>query len=315
MTTLLTLGPLLYHWPAEAWRDFYFRIADEAPVTSVCLGEVVCPKRAPFTFPHYEDVIQRLETAGKEVVLSTPALITDQRDLALVKDAVELGAGLVEANDVAALPLLAGRPHVIGPYVNVYNESTLARLSADGAVRVTLPVELPAASIGKLAGQDAPETGMPEIGMPGIGMPETGMPEIEIQVFGRWPLAISARCYHARAYGRSKDGCLYACGEDPDGLPVETLDDEPFLVVNGVQTQSASYGCLLNELDLLKACGVSRFRLSPQKIGMIEVARLFQDRLDGRIGREEASVALRQLAGHTALSNGFFHGREGAQFV
>ncbi|TQV79807.1 ubiquinone anaerobic biosynthesis protein UbiV [Denitrobaculum tricleocarpae] len=305
MTTLLTLGPLLYHWPAEAWRDFYFRIADEAPVASVCMGEVVCPKRAPFTFPLYEEVIERLQAAGKEVVLSTPALITDHRDLALVKDAVELGAGLVEANDVAALPLLTGKPHVIGPYINVYNESTLARMAADGAVRVTLPAELPAASIGKLAEQDSAA----------IGMPEIGMPMIEIQVFGRWPLAISARCYHARAYERSKDGCLYACGEDPDGLPVETLDDEPFLVVNGVQTQSASYGCLLNELDLLKACGVRRFRLSPQTIGMIEVARLFRDRLDGRIDREEASVALRQLAGHTALSNGFFHGREGAQFV
>lgn len=295
MTALLTMGPLLYHWSTDDWRDFYFKIADEAPVASVCLGEVVCPKRAAFTLPHYEEVIERLQRAGKEVVFSTPALITDERDLTLVKDAVELGLGLVEANDVAALPLLAGKPHMIGPYVNVYNESALARLSADGAVRVTLPVELPAASVGKLAEQKAAE--------------------IELQVFGRWPLAISARCYHARAYGRSKDGCLFACGEDPDGLPVETLDDEAFLVVNGVQTQSASYGCLLTELDLLKACGVTRFRLSPQKVGMVEVARLFRDRLDGRLDRDEATVALEQLAGPVPLSNGFFHGREGAQFL
>lgn len=295
MTALLTMGPLLYHWPARDWRDFYFKIADEAPVASVCLGEVVCPKRAPFTLPLYEEVIERLQRGGKEVVFSTPALITDERDLALVKDAVDLGLGLVEANDVAALPLLGGQPHIIGPYVNVYNESTLARLSADGAIRIALPVELPAASIGKLAEQKATD--------------------IELQVFGRWPLAISARCYHARAYGRSKAGCLYACGEDPDGLPVETLDDEAFLVVNGVQTQSASYGCLLMELDLLKACGVARFRLSPQKVGMVEVARLFRDRLDGRLDRDEATVALEQLAGPVPLSNGFFHGQEGAQFL
>lgn len=295
MTALLTMGPLLYHWPTDPWRDFYFRIADEAPVASVCLGEIVCPKRAPFTFPHYEEVINRLQAGGKEVVFSTPALITDQRDLALVKDAMELGAGLVEANDVAALALLAGRPHTIGPYINVYNESTLARFASGGAVRVTLPVELPATSIARLT--------------------EGEVPEIEVQVFGRWPLAISARCYHARAYGRTKDGCLYACGEDPDGLPVETLDDEPFLVVNGVQTLSASYGCLLAELDLLKACGVKRFRLSPQKVGMVDVVRLFRDRLDGRIDSEEATVALERLSGGVPLSNGFFHGREGAQFV
>ena len=29
----LTLGPLFFHWPAERLRNFYFRIADEAPVT------------------------------------------------------------------------------------------------------------------------------------------------------------------------------------------------------------------------------------------------------------------------------------------
>lgn len=295
MNALLTLGPLLYHWPTDAWRDFYFRIADEAPVASVCLGEVVCPKRAPFTFPHYEEVIDRLQAAGKEVVLSTPALITDPRDLALVKDAVELGVGLVEANDVAALPLLTGRPHVIGPYINLYNESALARFAVDGAVRATLPIELPAASIARLAEDEAME--------------------IEVQVFGRWSLAISARCYHARAYGRTKDGCLYACGEDRDGLTVETLDDEAFLVVNGVQTQSASYGCLLAELDSIRAFGVRRFRLAPQDVDMVEVAKLFKERLDGRIDSKEATRVLAQLSGGIALSNGFFHGREGAEFV
>jgi len=29
----LTLGPVLFNWQPERWRDFYFRIADEAPVT------------------------------------------------------------------------------------------------------------------------------------------------------------------------------------------------------------------------------------------------------------------------------------------
>lgn len=44
----LTMGPVLFHWPVETLRDFYFHIADEAPVDNVCLGEVVCHKRAPF---------------------------------------------------------------------------------------------------------------------------------------------------------------------------------------------------------------------------------------------------------------------------
>jgi len=33
----LTLGPIPFHWSAEARRDFYARIADEAPVDTVYL--------------------------------------------------------------------------------------------------------------------------------------------------------------------------------------------------------------------------------------------------------------------------------------
>lgn len=43
----LTLGPVLFNWTPEVWRDFYFRVANEAPVTIVYLGEVICSKRAP----------------------------------------------------------------------------------------------------------------------------------------------------------------------------------------------------------------------------------------------------------------------------
>ena len=49
----ITLGPVLFNWQPERWRDFYFRIADEAPVATVYLGETVCSKRAPLFEPHY----------------------------------------------------------------------------------------------------------------------------------------------------------------------------------------------------------------------------------------------------------------------
>ena len=41
----LTLGPLQFNWSAEAFYDFYARIADEAPVDKVVIGELVCSKR------------------------------------------------------------------------------------------------------------------------------------------------------------------------------------------------------------------------------------------------------------------------------
>ena len=70
-TTELTLGPNLFNWAPQTWRDFYFRIADEAPVSVVYLGETICSKRAPLFTDHYEAVSERLAAAGKTVVHST----------------------------------------------------------------------------------------------------------------------------------------------------------------------------------------------------------------------------------------------------
>jgi len=138
----LTLGPVLFNWKPEHLRDFYFRIADEADVDTVCVGEVVCSKRSPFFAPHLPEVIDRLSKAGKEVVLSSLALIMNEREL---KDARELAATegwLVEANDISVASMMGGRRFAVGPLVNVYNEGTLAYLEGMGAVRTCLPAEL-----------------------------------------------------------------------------------------------------------------------------------------------------------------------------
>jgi len=68
-TVRLTMGPVFFNWAPEAWRDFYYAVADEAPVDGVCLGEVICNKRRPFLAPHFDAVVDRLMRAGKEVVL------------------------------------------------------------------------------------------------------------------------------------------------------------------------------------------------------------------------------------------------------
>lgn len=290
MEAKLTLGPVLFNWAPEAWRDFYFGIADEAPVDSVCLGEVVCSKRRPLFEPYLAAVVERLERTGKEVVFSTLALIMDERETAHVR-AIAATEGLyVEANDISAAALLAGRPHVIGPFINVYNEATLAYLVERGATRVCLPVELPAESLAVLAASSDVE--------------------LEVQVFGRLPLAISARCYHARSCGLLKDNCQFVCDQDPDGMDVETLDGVPFLAINGPQILSSTYGNLWGELKVLKEMGIRRFRLSPHNTDMVQVARLFRDGLDGR-DPPQAEERLAELVNGAAFSNGFFHGVEG----
>ena len=297
----LTLGPLLFNWPAERARDFYFRIAEEAPMDTVCIGEVVCSKRAPFFAPYLPAVVARLEAAGKEVVHSTLALIMserERRDLAALAAAENL---FVEANDLAAVALLDGRDHAIGPYVNVYNEGTLAFLARRGARRVALPFELPARALAALANAAAT-----------MEIPGETRPELEVQVFGRTPLAISARCYHARAQGLHRNNCQYVCEADRDGMTLDTLDGRPFLAVNGTQTLSHAIGNLAAELAALRAMGIGRFRLSPQDVDMVAVAETFRAVLDGRLEPDAALERLSGLAAFAPFANGFYHGAEGA---
>ena len=143
----LTLGPVLFNWQPERWRDFYFRIADEAPVTAVYLGEVICFKRAPLFDDYRDAVAARLAAAGKTVVRSTLAEVMSKQERQLVEDVCAEATAPVEANDGSALLRLRGRPHHVGPFINVYNERTLAVLAGNGACNVCLPPEMPASAI------------------------------------------------------------------------------------------------------------------------------------------------------------------------
>ncbi|MGN6146722.1 MAG: U32 family peptidase, partial [Mesorhizobium sp.] len=134
----LTLGPLFFHWPADRLATFYNRVADEAPVDRVHLGEVVCGKRMPFSDPAWPDIIERLERGGKEVVLSTLAAPATVRERRAVEELCADGR-LVEINDITALPARSGRPFVTGPFVNVYNAATASFLVRHGARTICPP--------------------------------------------------------------------------------------------------------------------------------------------------------------------------------
>ncbi|MGO9486562.1 MAG: U32 family peptidase, partial [Rhodomicrobium sp.] len=99
----LTLGPVLFNWDADRLRAFYKGIAENSAFDRVHLCEVVCGKRTPFTDAVWPDVIERLEAAGKEVVLSTLALPASPRERKTVAELCR-SESLVEINDVTALP-------------------------------------------------------------------------------------------------------------------------------------------------------------------------------------------------------------------
>ena len=292
----LTLGPVLFLWDEPRWRDFYFRIADEADVDTVVLGEVVCSKRDHFHEASMPEVIERLAAAGKKVRLATLGLVTLERERKAVRRLAGQNEHEVEIGEISALAALGGKPHAVGPLVNVYNAATAKVLAAKGATSICLPPELPAASVQAIVR-----------GAPGIAF--------EVFAFGHVPLAISARCAHARIKGLTKDNCQFVCGSDPDGLPVDTLDGQRFLALNGVQTMSGTCLSLLGDVPALQSAGATSLRLSPQVCDMIEVTRLFRAVDAGSIRPIEAMARLGEAYPGTRFSNGFFHGAPGHEFV
>lgn len=289
----LALGPLLYCWPSHTVRAFYERIAS-MPVDIVYLGEVVCSRRRELRTQEWLEIADGLARAGKEVVLSTLALPETDADLRLVRRVCDNGRYAVEANDMAAVHMLsrAGTGFVTGPHVNVYNAPTLRLLHAFGATRWVMPLELSAQSLAEIL-RDRPA----DI-------------ETEIFVLGRMPLAFSARCFTARHYDRGKDDCAFVCRNHPDGLALDTREGAPFLVLNGIQTQSWRVYNLLRELPALAAAGVGVVRVSPQSGNAIEVLCCVRDLLDATEIPESQLARLEALL--TAEScNGYWYGLPG----
>ncbi|MBR0853695.1 ubiquinone anaerobic biosynthesis protein UbiV [Bradyrhizobium liaoningense] len=292
----LSLGPVLYNWAPERWRDFYFRIADEAPVDVVSVGEIVCSKRSPFFAEHLPEVIERLQGAGKQVLLGSLILVSLRRERRQTDELCAAEDALVEVNDLTCLRSIKGRPHAIGPYVNIYNETSAAFHVRQGAARICLPPELPISSAAVIA----------------AAVPQA---VIEIFAFGRVPLAISARCYHARLHKLSKDNCRFVCEKDPDGLALKTLDQQEFLTINGVQTLSHACTNLVGDIGALREAGIGALRLSPQDCDMVDVVRTFRDVLDGREDAEGASRHLSDVYPGVAFANGFLRGQPGFSFA
>ncbi len=288
----LALGPILYYWERQTVFDFYRRIAD-TPVDIVYLGETVCARRRALRGQDWFELAEMLQQAGKQVILSGMTLIEAGSELAALKKLCANRRFMVEANDMAAVQLLSGTAFVCGPAINLYNPRSLQLLAAQGLKRWVLPLELSRRAL------EAMQRRRPA----GV--------ETEVMVYGRMPLAWSARCFTARAHNRPKDDCGHLCLDYPDGMMLRTQDGQNFLVLNGIQTQSARTLNLLAELETLTRLEVDVLRISPPSRHCEKIIELFFQCLHGTCPPAEAERQLQSLMPPGGSCNGYWHGTSG----
>ena len=292
----ISIAPIQYFWEKQKVFDFYNELKD-SPADIVYLGETVCAKRREISLSDWLEIAEQLTAAGKEVVLSSLTLFEAESELASLRHVVANGHYVVEANDMAATQLLSGcNSFVIGPHINCYNRQTLEYLRGLGATRWVSPYELGAKTIHQL--QQSSPANM----------------EVEVLAFGHLSLAFSARCYTARSHNIGKDDCGFICRDYADGLPMYTQGNKPFLIFNGIQTQSATTQNLVAQLPELADLGVDIARVMPQSQGTIEIVDIFHKVINGKL---QAEAALAELQPHLLYEscNGYWYGQAGMAYV
>ncbi len=289
----LSLGPIPFLWEKNRIISFYKEIAS-TPVSVVYIGEVVCSKRAILGIDMLKMICELLVDAGKEVVISTFGLMTNQEELDFAESLCTIDAP-VEVNNIGILNFCEGKKTIAGPHLAIYNAPTAKYLASIGVRRIVF---------------------MPEISRDSIRSVSSAVPQVEKEIiaFGNLPLAFSWRCYTARALGMTKANCAISCIKYPEGMPLETMDRKPVYNINGTQIVSAQKVCMIEEIDLLRDMGIGLLRIMPHPTATSEIMEIFGRVTGGALSPSEAVECLRKFAPE-GISNGWFYGQPGWEYV
>ncbi|MCK5237585.1 MAG: U32 family peptidase [Deltaproteobacteria bacterium] len=258
----LSLGPVLYNWDKDTVSSFYEE-AIEMPVARVYIGQAICTQRKSFKAKEIEEIAHTLQEAGKEVIISTPALVSNEAELSFIKELLRLPFA-IEANEMSALSLAlkAKKEVYAGPHIECYNTEDAAFLEGLGVKGITVPMELNKESIEKIAA--------------------VSNIDIEFAAHGHLPLAFSWRCYTLRDQGLGKADCANQCGAHPEGLTIKASDNSGGFRINGTSVLSMEIYSLIEKAEELKQSKSSHIRIYPELKGTKDIADAFSDALKGK---------------------------------
>ncbi len=296
-TMKISVAAVPYFWNRDAYFQFYRNIANSS-ADIIYLGETICSKRRTMTFLDWLDIAKQLTDAGKQVALSTLTLLEAESELNYLSKIASQKEYLVEANDMAAIEVASQHNNnfVAGCTINIYNNHSLLRLIKLGMTRWQVPVELGKDDLAPMA-----------------TYAKDHHVEVEYQIFGRIPLAYSARCFTARHHRLPKDGCQFKCLQDEQGLLIKTQEGESFAQINGIQTQSAKVSHLIDHCQSLADYGVDIVRVVP--VSATDTLEVIQQISTILQPSEQARFNPDRLKNQYQFCNGYWLQIEGMKYV